>query len=120
VRRATFATTYSVAADRLQITPLDPAKGTSCPYPSRPLGKRSPTSRSSCPNAKKAVEQFEALLARLEAEEDFRKLWNTDSAKALMAVNIDPQARQEIGLGPYERGPECNNCITPMGNACHR
>jgi hypothetical protein len=71
------------------------------------------------PNAKKAIAQFEALSARLEADADFRKLWETDSAKALEAVGIDPEARQEMGLGPYEHGPECNNCITPQGNACH-
>ena len=71
------------------------------------------------PNAKKAIAQFEELQRRLETEENFRKLWDTDSAKALKAVGINPDARKETGRGPYERGPECTWCITPQGNACH-
>lgn len=71
------------------------------------------------PNAKRAIEQFEALLSRLESEEDFRAMWERDSGEALRAVGIDPESRSEMGFGPYDRGPECNNCITPQGNACH-
>jgi hypothetical protein len=71
------------------------------------------------PNARKAITQFEELLRRMESDEGFRTLWETDSAKALEAVGIDPEARQEMGMEPYDRGPECNNCITPQGNACH-
>jgi hypothetical protein len=48
------------------------------------------------PNARKAIEQFEALLSRLESEEAFRSLWETDSAKALEAVN-------RAGLGNLDR-----------------
>lgn len=71
------------------------------------------------PNAKKAIDQFEALLARMEADAGFRTLWETDSAQALIAVGIDPESRSEMGLGPYSDGPQCVNCITPQGNACH-
>lgn len=71
------------------------------------------------PNAKKAIAQFEELQRRLETEESFRKLWETDSAKALEAVGINPDARMETGRGSYEKGPECTWCITPQGNACH-
>ena len=76
--------------------------------------------RTFMPNARRAIEQFQALLDRLEAEPDFRTLWNTDPAAALQAVGIDPDSRTEMGLEPYQvKGPECNYCITPQGNACH-
>ena len=71
------------------------------------------------PNARKAVAQFEELLRRMESDESFRTLWDTDSAEALKAVGIDPEARAEMGKGSYAEGPECNYCITPNGNACH-
>ncbi len=73
------------------------------------------------PNAHKAIAQFEELLRRMESDENFRGLWETNSAEALKAVGINPDSRMEMGKAPYndERGPECNNCITPMGNACH-
>jgi hypothetical protein len=70
-------------------------------------------------NARKSVKQIEELQRRLENESDFQKLWESDSAKALQEVGIDPNARMEVGKEPYERGPECVYCITPMGNACH-
>ena len=71
------------------------------------------------PKATNAILQFQALLTRLETDSDFRKLWNRDSGAALSAVGIDPEARRELGLGPYEDGAQCVNCITPGGNACH-
>ncbi len=71
------------------------------------------------PKAKIAIGQFEALLARLESDASFRTIWNTNSEQALIAVGIDPESRTEMGLGPYSDGPECNNCITPQGRACH-
>jgi hypothetical protein len=71
------------------------------------------------PNAQRAITQFEELLRRMESEESFRALWETDSAEALKAVGIDPEARQEMGREAYGHGPECNLCITPNGNACH-
>jgi hypothetical protein len=74
------------------------------------------------PNLRTAVQQFEEMRTRLEQDESFRKLWETDSAAALRAVGINPDARMEMGLPRYddaEHGPECNLCITPMGNACH-
>lgn len=70
------------------------------------------------PNAKKAIAKFELLAKRLE-EPEFQKLWESDPAAALRAVGIDPEARQEMGLPAYEKGPRCDNCITPSGNACH-
>lgn len=66
-----------------------------------------------------AVTKFEALRDRLRSDATFRDLWERDSAQALREVGIDPEARQEVGYPPYDRGPECNNCITPQGNACH-
>ena len=76
--------------------------------------------RTFVPNARRAVEQFQALLERLEAEAEFRTLWNTDPAAALQAVGIDPDSRMEMGLESYRiRGAECRNCVTPMGHACH-
>jgi hypothetical protein len=74
--------------------------------------------RTFIPNAKKAIAQFEQLARRLE-EPEFQKLWESDSAAALRAVGIDPEARQEMGLPAYKDGAQCNNCITPGGNACH-
>jgi hypothetical protein len=71
------------------------------------------------PKAKKAIVLAEDLRQRLETDEEFQKLWETDSAEALRRVGIDPDARKEVGLPPYDQGPECTNCITPMGNYCH-
>ncbi len=68
---------------------------------------------------KKATAQLEEVQRRLEHDPEFRKLWEADSAKALIEVDIDPDARMEMGLEPYEKGPECNWCVTPQGNACH-
>ena len=70
-------------------------------------------------NVKTGVRQLEELHRRLETEKEFQKLWETDSGKALRAVGINPDARMEAGREPYERGPECVWCITPLGNACH-
>ena len=75
--------------------------------------------RQFIPNARRAITQFEELLRRMESEESFRSLWENNSAEALKAVGIDPEARQEMGKESYDRGPECNYCITPNGNACH-
>jgi hypothetical protein len=74
------------------------------------------------PNLKKAIQQFEDMRTRLEQDEAFCKLWETDSAAALRAVGINSDARMEMGLPPYddaERGPRCDWCVTPKGNACH-
>lgn len=76
------------------------------------------------PNARRAIAQFEEVEHLLRDDVTFRNLWNTDSAAALRQVGIDPDARVEMGLGPYpdkdsKDGPECNWCITPNGNACH-
>ncbi len=70
-------------------------------------------------NAKAAIAQIEEMRRLLETDEEFRKLWEADSAAALRQVGIDPEARQEMGFGPYEEGALCNNCITPQGKACH-
>jgi hypothetical protein len=69
------------------------------------------------PNAKKAIAQFENLKTKLETDDKFCKLWDSDSAEALRQVGINPEARVEMGLPPYSKGPECHNCITPQGNA---
>jgi hypothetical protein len=71
------------------------------------------------PNAKRAIEQTEKFAQLLETDPAFQKLWEKDSAAALRKVGINPDARMEMGLPPYEKGPECNWCITPEGNACH-
>jgi hypothetical protein len=73
-------------------------------------------------NAKRAIKLTEKLAERLETDPAFQRLWETDSAAALRKVGIDPDARMEMGLPPYKdpsKGHECNNCITPMGHACH-
>ena len=67
-------------------------------------------------NAKKALRQCEELKRRLESDENFKKLWEKDSGKALTEVGINPDARKEMGLPPYEKGPRCDWCITPNGN----
>jgi hypothetical protein len=74
--------------------------------------------RTFIPNAKKAIVQFEQLAKRLE-EPEFQKLWDSDSAAALRAVGINPEARQEMGLPAYDQGARCDYCITPQGNTCH-
>jgi hypothetical protein len=71
------------------------------------------------PKAKRAIEQFESLQRKLETDAEFRRLWESDSAQALKRVGINPDARMEVGLPPYSRGPECNWCVTPKANACH-
>ena len=76
------------------------------------------------PNARRAIAQIEEVERLLHDDEEFRNLWNTDSAAALRQVGIDPDARVEMGLDPYpakddESGPRCDWCITPQGNACH-
>jgi hypothetical protein len=70
-------------------------------------------------NAKTAIAQIEEMRRLLETDEEFRKLWEADSAAALRQVGIDPESRQEMGLGAYEEGPRCDWCVTPNGNACH-
>ena len=71
------------------------------------------------PNAKKAIAQFEEMQRLLETQEEFRKLWESNSADALRQVGINPDARVEMGKEPYPEGVQCNYCITPQGNACH-
>jgi hypothetical protein len=71
------------------------------------------------PNARQAIAQIEEVERLLRDDADFRNLWNTDSAAALRQVGIHPDARIEMGRGPYTDGPECEWCITPIGNACH-
>jgi hypothetical protein len=76
------------------------------------------------PLARRAIGQIEEVERLLRDDEAFRNLWNTDSAAALRQVGIDPDARMEMGRGPYpdkdaKDGPECDWCITPMGNLCH-
>ncbi len=72
------------------------------------------------PNAKRAIELTENFAKLLETDPAFQRLWESDSAAALRQVGIDPDARIAMGYPPYsERGPECNWCITPQGNACH-
>lgn len=76
--------------------------------------------RSFIPNARKALSQFEELLRRMETDESFRTLWDSNPGEALRSVGIDPDSRTEMGHGRYdEEGAQCNNCITPNGNACH-
>ena len=70
-------------------------------------------------NAKTAITQIEEMRRLLETDEEFRKLWDADSAAALRQVGIDPDSRQEMGLGPYAEGARCDWCVTPNGNACH-
>jgi hypothetical protein len=70
------------------------------------------------------LKKIETLRNRLRDDANFQDLWNRDSAQALRDVGINPDARTEVGLEPYadavaKRGVQCNNCITPMGNACH-
>jgi hypothetical protein len=71
------------------------------------------------PMAKIAILQFEELRRRLETQEDFQKLWESNSAEALKQVGINPDSRMVMGLPPYEEGPRCDWCITPGGKACH-
>ncbi len=65
------------------------------------------------------LDKLEKLRDRLRDDEDFQNLWSSDSAAALREVGINPDARMELGHEPYDRGPECTWCITPMGNSCH-
>lgn len=76
------------------------------------------------PAARQAIEKLETVERLLRDDEEYRQLWNTDSAAALRQVGIDPDARVEMGRPPYPEkgsaeGPECEWCITPMGNLCH-
>ena len=71
------------------------------------------------PNMRAAILQYEELEQKFEADPDFRDLWERDSAAALRAVGINPDARTEMGLEPYDQGPRCDWCTTPLGNACH-
>ncbi len=71
------------------------------------------------PNMRTAIGQFEELEQKFENDPDFRDLWERDSAAALRAVGIDPDVRTEMGFEPYDRGPNCDWCVTPQGNACH-
>ena len=52
-------------------------------------------------NARTAIAQIEEMKRLLQTDEEYRKLWEADSAAALRQVGIDPEARQEMGLGPY-------------------
>ncbi len=70
-------------------------------------------------NAKHATKLLEKFTQLLETDPTFQRLWETDSAAALRQVGIDPDARMQMGLPPYEKGPECNWCYTPKGNLCH-
>jgi hypothetical protein len=69
--------------------------------------------------ARAALATTEAFQKRLTTDAEFAALWDRDSAAALREAGIDPEARQEVGFGPYSSGPECNWCITPLGNTCH-
>ena len=69
--------------------------------------------------SKKAIMQIEEMRRRLESDKAFCELWEKDSAEALRQVGINPDARTEMGLEPYEEGPRCDWCVTPQGNACH-
>ncbi len=69
--------------------------------------------------ARVAIKTTEDFQKRLLDDTAFAELWERDSAAALREAGIDPEARQEVGLPPYENGPECNWCITPNGNTCH-
>lgn len=66
-----------------------------------------------------ATKKIEDFKTRLENDAEFQKLWENDSAKALIEMGIDPDARTEVGEQPYIMGPRCDWCITPNGNACH-
>jgi hypothetical protein len=77
-------------------------------------------------NARRAITQLEEVERLLRENEEFRNLWNTDSAAALRQVGIDPDARVEMGLPPYPPkgddeggGARCDWCLTPTGKACH-
>lgn len=69
--------------------------------------------------ARQALQVTEAFQKRLIEDADFAALWERDSAAALKAAGIDPEARQQVGFGPYSEGAQCNWCITPNGNSCH-
>jgi hypothetical protein len=69
--------------------------------------------------AREALKTTEAFQRRLAEDAEFAALWERDSAAALRAAGIDPEARQEVGFGPYAEGAQCNWCITPNGNSCH-
>nr|WP_310524839.1 hypothetical protein [Polymorphobacter sp.] len=69
--------------------------------------------------AREALRITEAFQKRLVDDAEFAALWDRDSAAALKAAGIDPEARQAMGFGPYDEGAQCNWCITPNGNSCH-
>lgn len=69
--------------------------------------------------ARDALAKTEAFQHRLVNDADFAALWDKDSAAALREMGIDPEARQEMGYGPYDEGAQCKWCTTPNGNACH-
>lgn len=69
--------------------------------------------------AREALKVTEAFQRKLVEDSEFAALWDRDSAAALRAVGINPEARQELGLGPYDDGAQCKWCITPNGNSCH-
>jgi hypothetical protein len=69
--------------------------------------------------AKASIAQIQGMRRLLETEDEFRKLWEADSAAALRQVGIDPASRQEMSLGSYAEGARCDWCVTPNGNACH-
>ncbi len=71
------------------------------------------------PNVKHAIELTDKFAKLLETDPAFQRLWESDSAAALRQVGINPEARMEMGYPEYSKGPECNWCITPNGNACH-
>ncbi|MDT5355546.1 MAG: hypothetical protein QOJ56_4078 [Mycobacterium sp.] len=62
------------------------------------------------PIARRAIGQIEEFERLLRDDEEFRNLWNTDSAAALRQVGIDPDARVEMGRGPYPDKDAC--CVT--------
>ena len=66
-----------------------------------------------------AKTQAAALKRLFESDPGFHALWEKDSATALKKAGVDPDSRMEMGMEPYERGPECNWCTTPKGNLCH-
>ncbi|MDQ2897599.1 MAG: hypothetical protein M3Y09_18495 [Actinomycetota bacterium] len=70
-------------------------------------------------NLRAELPKMEAFRDRLAGDPAFQELWSSDSGQAMRDAGFDPEARTQLGFPPYERGPECNWCMTPMGNLCH-
>jgi hypothetical protein len=86
----------------------------------RPASEMADNADAFVERAREALATLEAFRDRLRSDSEFRDLWSRDSAEALRQGGIDPDARTELGLPPYHtKGPECEWCVTPNGNACH-